>query len=261
MMQLPRGTFLSIKRSMKVGDLLMEIQEMKFTGMCTVSFRSGNGTIVFKYGKRILAQYQDTPGDAAWDELQKITGEKVDASLSTLTEAQIQLSLEFNKTCLIVKGGKAEKPALHAIQAPHPPTISPPILNSPEQAQPVPGKSHQKPGIPKIIPSFTPAMVAPVHGGEPQKIISDSQFRTATHIAAVQLRTQIQIQKPGEKTFQDLCSHQEDSDSSSFEEDIETFETMDVEAIRNKIRGECKNLIKELNLEHLTEGEKGRARR
>jgi hypothetical protein len=44
-----------------------------------------------------------------------------------------------------------------------------------------------------------------------------------------------------------------DTDFSSFEKDIETFETMDVDTITNKIRGECKNLIKQLHLEHLTE--------
>ena len=92
---------------------------MKFTGICSISFGQAVGTIVFKSGKRILAEYKDTLGDAASEELQKIIGEKVDASLSTLNEAQIQLSLEFNKTCLIIKGGKAENSPLHAIPVPN----------------------------------------------------------------------------------------------------------------------------------------------
>ncbi len=52
---------------------------------------------------------------------------------------------------------------------------------------------------------------------------------------------------------EDTALLQEDSDSSSFEKDIETFETMDVDTITDKIRGECKTLIKQLHLEHLTE--------
>ena len=260
-MQLPRGTFLSIKRSTKAGDILTGLQEMKFTGVCTVSFGSVNGTLVFKNGKRILAQYRETTGDAAWDEFQKINGEKVDASLSTLNEAQIQLSLEFNKSCLIVKGGKIEKTPVRDTQAPHPQTIFPSSIIPPKQAQSVPDKSHQKPDIPKIAPQNTPGMVATVHTPEPPKIISDRQLRTATQIAEVQLKTQIHAQKPDEKKSVDISSHQDESDFSSFEEDIETFETMDVEAIKNKIRGECKSLIEELNLEHLTENEKGRIRR
>ena len=100
-MQLPRGTFREIKKKTKFGGLLEVLQQTRFTGICTISFGTANGIIVFKSGKRILAQYKEILSDAAWDELQKIIGEKVDASLSTLNEAQIQLSLEFNKTCLI----------------------------------------------------------------------------------------------------------------------------------------------------------------
>jgi hypothetical protein len=260
-MQLPRGTFLSIKRSTKAGDILTGLQEMKFTGVCTVSFGSINGTLVFKNGKRILAQYRETTGDAAWDEFQKINGEKVDASLSTLNEAQIQLSLEFNKSCLIVKGGKIEKPVIRDNPSPHPQTIFPSSLIPPKQAQSVPNKSQQKPGIPKIAPSDTPGIAATVLAPEPPKIISDRYLRTATQIAEAQLKTQIHTQKPDERKYGDLSSQQDESDFSSFEKDIETFETMDVEAIKNKIRGECKSLIEELNLAHLTENEKGKIRR
>jgi hypothetical protein len=40
---------------------------------------------------------------------------------------------------------------------------------------------------------------------------------------------------------------------SNFDKDIETFETMDLDAMTNKIRTECKDIIKQLNLEHLKE--------
>ncbi len=87
-----------------------------------------------------------------------------------------------------------------------------------------------------------------------------ARLRTATHLAEVHLNRPVSAQKDGEKST-DLSHEQEDSESSSFEADIETFETMDVEAIRNKIHGECASLIKELNLEHLTENQKGRLKR
>ena len=45
-------------------------------------------------------------GDAGWDELQKTAGEEVDAALSLLGDAQIELALEFNKPFRILKGGK-----------------------------------------------------------------------------------------------------------------------------------------------------------
>ncbi len=40
---------------------------------------------------------------------------------------------------------------------------------------------------------------------------------------------------------------------SNFDRDIDTFETMDLDAMTNKIRSECKDIIKQLNLEHLKE--------
>jgi hypothetical protein len=251
-MQLPRGTFLTIKRSTKFGDLFSELHEMKFTGVCTISAKSGNGTIVFKHGKRILAEFQNTTGDSAWDDVQKIISEKGDASLSTLSEAQIQLSLEFNKTCLVAKGAKTEKPALMNIPVPPTVSTSPAEIIPPQQAKAVPVKTHQKPGIPQFAPLPEPGTVQQVKSPQPPRIISDTQLRTATQLAEGQVKTAVPPQNEGNK-FPDLSRDQEESESSSFEADIETFETMDVEAIRNKIHGECKSLIKELNLEHLTE--------
>jgi len=254
-MQLPRGTFLNIKRSKRVGDLLAELQDMKFTGICSISFGQIISTIVFKSGKRILAQYKDIVGDAASEELQKIIGEKVDASLSTLNEAQIQLALEFNKTCLTGKGGKAENSSLHEIPVPNQDTIkkSPPA--PPVQAQISTSKTPQKPGIPQSLPQKRPASVEQVRASELPKIISDAHLKKAAHtpLGAIQQKSQIYPQISIEKIPEDTIIVREDTDASSFEKDIETFETMDVDTITNKIRGECKTLIKELHLEHLTE--------
>jgi len=254
-MQLPRGTFLNIKRSTKAGDLLADLQDRKFTGICSISFGLVNGTIVFKSGKRILAQYRDIIGDAAWDELQKIIGEKVDASLSTLNEAQIQLSLEFNKTCLIVKGGKAENTPLHEIPAPNQHTIKESSLHVPKQAQIATGKSHQKPGIPEAPSANRPGTVEPVRASELPKIISDMHLKKAAlkPLASIQQKSPVNTQISEENKPEDTALLQVVSDSSSFDKDIETFETMDVDTITNKIRGECKTLIKQLHLEHLTE--------
>jgi hypothetical protein len=254
-MQLPRGTFLNIKRSIKVGHLLAELQDMRFTGICTISYGLVIGTIVFKSGKRILAQYKDIVGDTAWDELQKSIGEKVDASLSTLNEAQIQLSLEFNKTCLIVKGGKTDLSPLHEIPAPNQHTIKKSPVNTPKQAETATNKSHQKQGIPEPATANRPVTVEPVYASELPKIISDTLLKNAAHkpLAPIQQKSRIHAQIPEEKSPEDTALLKADSDSSSFDKDIETFETMDVDTITDKIRGECKTIIKQLHLEHLAE--------
>jgi hypothetical protein len=252
-MQLPRGTFLNIKRSKRVGDLLAELQDMKFTGVCSISFGQVISTIVFKSGKRILAQYKDIVGDSASEELQKIIGEKVDASLSTLNEAQIQLALEFNKTCLIGKGGRAENISLNEIPVHNQHTIKKSPPNPPVRAQISTSKTPEKPGIPQSLPARRPATVEQVRGSEIPKIISDAHLKKAAHtpLGAIQQKSQPQLSI--EKIPEETTILREDTDASSFEKDIETFETMDVDTITNKIRGECKTLIKELNLEHLTE--------
>ena len=85
----------------------MELERTKFSGICSISSGPGKGTLVFRKGRCILAKFLGKQGDTGWDELQKIPGVEVDAALSTLDEAQIQLSLEFNKACRIVKAGKS----------------------------------------------------------------------------------------------------------------------------------------------------------
>jgi hypothetical protein len=253
-MQLPRGTFLNIKRSTKVGDLLAELQDMKFTGICSISSGNAIGTVVFKSGKRILAQYKDITGDAASEELQKIISEKVDASLSTLNEAQIQLSLEFNKTCLIAKSGKTENITLHEIPLPAQNALKKPLLNTPPQVPVSLSKTPERPGIPQAVIGNRPGTPEPVRASEIPKIISDAHLKKAAHkpLTAIQQKSQIYSHMAEEKKPEDTTLPA-DTDSSSFEKDIETFETMDVDVITNKIRGECKTLIKQLHLEHLAE--------
>ena len=41
--------------------------------------------------------------------------------------------------------------------------------------------------------------------------------------------------------------------ASTFEKDIDTFDTMDLDNVTDKIRNDCKTMIKQLHLEHLME--------
>ena len=255
-MQLPRGTFSNIKRHTKAGVLLEELQEMRYTGICTISYKSENSTVVFKSGKRILAQYQDVPGDAAWDELQKIKDEYIDAALSTLNEAQIRLALEFNNANRIVKGIRTEISLPENISLPPQQTIGKTPLGSETQAQSAMIKNHPKPLAPEISASKTSVIDNTLHAPELPKIISDIQFRRAAQkqSTVIPQKSQIFVQRTGNgEKSEDLASHLTDTDPNSFEMDIHTFETMDVDSVTDKIRGECKTIIKQLQLEHLTD--------
>jgi len=255
-MQLPRGTFREIKKKTKFGGLLEELQQTRFTGKCKILFGTADGLIVFKSGKRILVEFQNLAGDAAWDELQKIVEETVGAELSTLDETQINLSLEYNKPCRIVKAGKAEPSPLPTAASTQPQPVIKPPLTRPKPAEDVPIKNQQKPVIPEkaaLIQSVPGESLPPP---EPSKKTVTIPPATTEHkpSAAIPQQPQVYRQKPDEKEIlKDETSEQADSNSSNFDKDIDTFETMDVEAITNKIRGECKTIIKQLQLEHLTE--------
>ncbi|MFY9982297.1 MAG: hypothetical protein WAK75_06995, partial [Methanoregula sp.] len=110
-MQLPRGTFREIQKNQKAGDLLAELERSRFSGICSISCREGICTLVLKSGKCILAEYTTSKGDAALESLlMSNAGEAIDAALSTLDEAQIQLSLEFNKSEKVIKAPREPPP-------------------------------------------------------------------------------------------------------------------------------------------------------
>jgi hypothetical protein len=255
-MQLPRGTFREIKKHTKFGGLFEELQQTRFSGICTISFGKINGILVFKSGKRILAEYENYIGDDAWDEFQKIVEETVDAALSTLAAAQIELSLEFNKSCRILNIGKGETP--------HTPTIS--------STQPQGVKKSSLP-ISETTASNQSVMVESHHTKEPSKkgghthSAKTSHKHSATvspHSKDTQSPEIKEISQEEKSSLADMNSRDFDKNIdtfktmdpeavSNFDRDINTFETMDLEAITNKIRGECKDIIKQLNLEYLKE--------
>ena len=42
-----------------------------------------------------------------------------------------------------------------------------------------------------------------------------------------------------------------DRDTSSFEKDLDSFDAMDIDNVTDKIRTDCKTMIKQLHLDHL----------
>jgi hypothetical protein len=271
-MQLPRGTFREIKKHTKFGVLFAELQQTRFSGICTLSFGKINGILVFKSGKRILAEYENHIGDAAWDELQKIGEETVDAALSTLNAPQIELSLEFNKSCRILNVGKGE----------HSPPSTIPTSTNVQKSLLQPVKPEEGPAVKNnLIPAVSESTVAnrSVHSGNsPAKVTSKkagqtSSAKTSHKYSAVvsppskgyperpEKKESIKEEKSSLAETKSLDFDKEietfkgmDTEAiSNFDRDIDTFETMDLEAITNKIRIECKDIIKQLNLDHLKE--------
>ena len=180
-MQLPMGNFCEIKKAEQISSILNDLDHTKFSGICHISSDTVSGTFVFKSGKCILAKIQNKSGDEAWEELLKMSNHKVDASLSSLDDAQVNYALEFNKAFQIIKARNTT-------------SSSPPV--------------YAKAQIPEHLPQ------------EPEK-------STQT------------IEPP--------------QDSGSFEKDIDTFDKLDIDNVTDKIRKDCKTIVKQLDLEHLME--------
>ncbi len=253
-MQLPRGTFRYIKKDTKLAGILEDLQLMKFSGICTISFGSANGSLVFKSGKRILAEFRHITGDAAWNEFQKIQGEKVDASISAMDDTQIELSLEFNRPCRIGKG----KPEQSSPFSPKMDRILP-VKKSPYvsmgESLTTPVKNIQKPHIPETPAPHPTVMFESPFIQDPQTLPNKLSLPGSNiHPSPVhQLSPEISLRTGEKKRGEEETESSGQEDSKSFECDIDTLETMDVDIMTSKIRGECKTLIKQLRLEHLTE--------
>jgi hypothetical protein len=222
-MQLPRGTFCGIRKRINLATLLGELEQTRFSGVCNISQEKVTGTLVFHKGRVILADFQDKMGDAGWEELGKAREASVDASLSTLTEAQVQLALEFNKLALV----KKIRPAQSA-----PPTKGSSVTfpNGAVKAPAKPALSGAPLPKPKSLLKATPITKSPIAPGK-----ADNHSATAPS----------PLENPADMG--------ECSEMGSFESDIATFDRMNLEEVASKIRKDCKTMIKDLDLEHLIE--------
>ena len=232
-MQLPRGTFREIQKHQKTGDVLEELARGRFSGICSISCREGISTLVLKSGKCILAEYNTFKGDAALEELvNDIATEDIDAALSTLNEAQIQLSLEFNKAERIIKTGLTSPAARKTVNPPVHPAHRPIV----KKTGPIPGTN----------PSFPREKVSPL-AAQSQKIMPRPLAGPKNPIngppASIRAAT-ASVPKEPEIPANDTAQ-------TNFESDIDTFDSMNLDQMTDKIKDDCKTMVKNLHLDHL----------
>jgi hypothetical protein len=255
-MQLPRGTFREIKKGELISSILDELKRNNFSGICSISSTPVSGTLVFKSGQCILAKIHHKSGDGALEDLLKMSDQAVDAALSSLDEPQVQLALEFNKACRIIKGGKTPSGAAHPSQKP-----APAVHNEPASKPHTPTATvRPNPFSHKPAPVTSPALRPSSSFATPQepakKIIPPPQARALgtpppsapeqPSLAKSPLLPHTEPKTPAE-------TEEAAQTSSSFEKDIETFDSLDLDNVTDKIRNDCKTMIKQLQLEHLME--------
>lgn len=249
-MQLPRGTFREIRRSVAIDSLLHELDGERFSGVASISSSSRNGTLVFKAGKCILVKIQNNRGDAAWDEIRDAGNEEVDAALSLLGDAQIELALEFNKPFRILKATKPVSAQAPSRPAALTPAQHPRAAMAQKAGTPVaPLKPPAKPAAPARhhVPAPQSAPPGAVHAPPPQHPVS----RAAAPVPPAPPVPSPRHGIPAPPETEEPAAR--DRETTSFEADLDTFDTMDFDNVTDKIRTDCKTMIKQLHLDHLME--------
>ena len=226
-MQLPRGKFRSIKKGVPLGDVIDEMATSKFSGICSFSSNTVNGTMVFKGGLVILAKVHDQYGDPAMIEARLVVGQVIDAVLSDLDGTQMQLALEFNKHAFVQKTGNWEGVSIQKAK------LSP-VHDSKKKRTPE-TELKSKPKEKDFIQSVPVSPASPAVPSRPEKEM------TAENLPGTQ--------KP---------PHQGQNGSrepplSPAEKEFETFDSMDLEDVARKIRRDSKIILKQLELDHLIE--------
>jgi len=221
-MQLPRGTFREILKKRPLGSIITDLEKSSFSGICSISAVAVAGTLVFRNGRFILAKIHGKAGDAAIHEIPPLWDIPVDAALSTLDATQIKLALEFNKQYHIEKTDIIQREPSHNNKSADLPSH---VIHH-HGKQPNHGN-----------PDFHAVSRHPV-GRTPD-----------THITP---RPAVQNIKP-RKIIKEEPVQQDTEEPDSFENDISTIEAMNLDNTSDKIRKECKTLVRQLNLEHLME--------
>ncbi|MFA4861074.1 hypothetical protein [Methanoregula sp.] len=227
-MQLPRGTFREIKKHEKIRLILEALGHERFCGICTLSYPAGKGTLVFRHGDCILAKVMALYGDAGLLDLLPFLDETGDAAITLLDEAQLRLALEFNKKALVKKPGIL---AVARIAKSHHLSVSLADANPPAGTG---------------SPSGTETVILRSH--TPKKMVS-AQPHTPHNASRSAPRNTLQ----DEHDIADGGLDGTGSGSTSFDQDMETLDSLDLENVTNKIRGDCRTLVKQLDLEHLLE--------
>ena len=234
-MQLPRGTFREIKKNQKTGEVLEELERGRFSGICSISCRDEVSTLVLKSGKCILAEYSTFKGDDALENLvYTLADDEIDAALSSLDDAQIQLSLEFNKAERIIRTGHAA-PATQKPSAPPVPQVHRTVVKKtgPDHTSPM-NSPKEKPAV--LTRHLQEKVRQPLVGPKNPLTGPPASIRTPPS-------------RPGNKETKEEHS----SPRTETESDLDTFDTMDLEEVTGKFKDECKTMVKNLHLEHLME--------
>lgn len=251
-MQLPRGTFHSMKKGMKLDIILNSLKEEVFSGSCSLICENHTIDLVLQDGNIVLASYDSSCGNAAMDIMAELHDHVADASLSDLTPAQMKLTLEFNTECRVrQRRTSTQKPAVGMSDV---------------------KKSARSGDIPAIVqeghvsedmhhatsPSLASGPRSPLRK-VPQTSPAAEKPQTA-HTVPMNQKPPIPqsspiAQKPPltqKAKIEEPPAH-EGEEYTVMSRELDALDSMDLDTMSDKIRANCKSMIEKLHLEHLME--------
>lgn len=230
-MQLPRGTFHSIKKGILFRLLLDVLEKNRFTGYCTVSRGPDTCTLVLNSGIYILADYDKSEGEAAWQKILKLLDQKVDAGLTTLNTVQLQLVMEFNPHAVL--------PAF--------------IRKSPagQVSQGITDRGTRKRG--DISGNTNPG--ASLELQKTRNLPAGTEKVEAEKVEAETIPAG-RVPAPGtvqSADVQQAADKGSTENRSDIDRELETLDTMDIDEMTKKIRRNWKVTMEQLDLDYLVE--------
>lgn len=321
-MEFPRGRFVTMKKGILIQDLLNELTLSRFSGYCILSRSTESGSLVFKNGNCILADYLGFAGNEAWTMVQQAGALETDAQIVQLTPAQLDLTMEFNNNARIEHKKKSrqsrrsgateqanepEKPGSSASSSSSHPVLPEPHPTSPgKETERTRGKVHpadfnrvSPPGgtnlhaeelvTKTIVPDEqgnpagtmqgnqeTPVFGAPVSSGSlsPEKQhppltgqsgqvppeIREDQVMMAGNSHFIPAPEESSHEKKEERRTglrdEGILAKADEAKKPSDEEfirELSTLDEMDIKGMSEKIRDNCRMIVRGLHLEHLLE--------
>jgi len=251
-MQLPRGTFHSMKKGMKLGVILDSLKEEAFSGSCSLICENHTISLVLESGNIVLASVDSSCGDAAIAMMTEIQDCIAAASLSDLTPAQMKLTLEFNTESRV---RQRKTPVRKTPDATHDAPLRVREEKTPGIAREGRMGTDVHPATsPSTAPgSRSPARIVPRTSSNEEKPVTP-QSPSADQKPPVQQSTP-EARRPSAKPkgMTAETAGQEGEDYIVMNRELDALDSMDLDSMSDKIRANCRSMIEKLHLEHLME--------
>lgn len=216
-MQLPRGTFRSLKKGCALHILIDELSQTAFTGYCRIVAGPSTSTLVFEKGVILIATYDTVTGDAAWARIVENGAMTVDAVINDLNAAQLDLALEFSPGAVVHN----------------------------ERGLTIEGDMILRQEIEK-----GPASLVADSNGQDKSHAARERLSGGTSSTSREGTTPVVLYPASGE--QDGAPHPvQDDEEFALLRELDALDSMDIDTLAEKFRANCRVMIERFNLEHL----------